>query len=571
MSATPTAYSYIRFSHPSQAEGDSLRRQTEAAAAWCERNGVALDTSLTLHDKGVSGYTGKHRENPDRHALALFLRAVEKERVARGSYLLIENLDRLSREDEVPATNLLTNILMAGVNVVQLAPYEMLLTEKSNGWELMRAVMELSRGHGESAIKSERVGKAWANKRKAARENGKPLTLRLPGWVEERDGGLFLVPERAAVVRLIFRLAADGYGLTSIVRKLVEDGVAPFGDGAVRPGKKRGAFCGKWSRSYVGLLLKDRRAIGAYQPCRRDGTPEGDPITGYYPAAVTEEEFHAARSGAAERQCKPGRIGKHVNVFAGLLRNARDGDTYYTVTRVDRKIPARVLVNNAGFQGRSACWSFPLDTFERAVLKLLREVDPREVVGRADGPDELLALGGERSQLESDIKAIEADLNAHGESPTLYRRLREKEARLGEVVRLIDAARQKAASPLSEAWGELGTLADALDAAPDPEDARLRLRSALRRVVESIWLLIVPRGRDRLAAVQVHFAGDGCRNYLVLNRPPKSNGKARVEGGWWARSLADIAALGPLDLRKQIHVKALEAELLALDLNRLTE
>jgi len=45
---TPLAYSYIRFSHPDQAKGDSLRRQTEAAADWCEHNHVTLDLVFVL-------------------------------------------------------------------------------------------------------------------------------------------------------------------------------------------------------------------------------------------------------------------------------------------------------------------------------------------------------------------------------------------------------------------------------------------------------------------------------------------------------------------------------------------
>ena len=109
-----------------------------------------------------------------------------------------------------------------------------------------------------------------------------------------------------------------------------------------------------------------------------------------------------------------------------------------------------------------------------------------------------------------------------------------------------------AASPTSEAWGEAKTLLAALDEAPDPTDARLRLRAVLRRVVESIHLLVVPRGRDRLAAVQVTFTGcppvsdevpvdplEGgrYRRYLIVHRPAKSNGKARVEGGWAVQSL----------------------------------
>src|SRR6516165_8686549 len=92
------AYSYIRFSHPDQAKGDSLRRQTELRDAWLARNGVTLDASLTLEDKGVSGYTGEHRDNPDRHALATFMALVKKGRIVPDSYLIVESLDRLSRE-----------------------------------------------------------------------------------------------------------------------------------------------------------------------------------------------------------------------------------------------------------------------------------------------------------------------------------------------------------------------------------------------------------------------------------------------------------------------------------------
>src|SRR5436305_1298486 len=60
----PSAFSYLRFSTPKQAEGDSIRRQTELTAAWCARNKVQLDTSLSLRDEGVSAYRGKHRDNP---------------------------------------------------------------------------------------------------------------------------------------------------------------------------------------------------------------------------------------------------------------------------------------------------------------------------------------------------------------------------------------------------------------------------------------------------------------------------------------------------------------------------
>ena len=171
--AAPIAYSYIRFSTPEQAGGDSLRRQTAAAAAWCERHSVRLDESTTLHDLGKSAYLGGHRKNPDRHSLAAFLKLVEVGKIPRGSYLIIENLDRLSREEERPALRLWMDLLDAGVNIVQLHPETIFKHEQSDMFDIMRAVMELSRGHGESAIKSERVGAAWRKKRRRRAPRGR--------------------------------------------------------------------------------------------------------------------------------------------------------------------------------------------------------------------------------------------------------------------------------------------------------------------------------------------------------------------------------------------------------------
>src|SRR3954452_6001777 len=83
-STSPVAYSYVRFSTAEQAKGDSLRRQAEAAADWCKRHGARLDTSLTLRDLGKSAYLGEHRKNPDRYALAAFLKLVQDGRIPRG-------------------------------------------------------------------------------------------------------------------------------------------------------------------------------------------------------------------------------------------------------------------------------------------------------------------------------------------------------------------------------------------------------------------------------------------------------------------------------------------------------
>jgi DNA invertase Pin-like site-specific DNA recombinase len=52
------AYSYVRFSTPDQAKGDSYRRQTEAASEYAHANNLELDTELTFTDLGVSAFRG---------------------------------------------------------------------------------------------------------------------------------------------------------------------------------------------------------------------------------------------------------------------------------------------------------------------------------------------------------------------------------------------------------------------------------------------------------------------------------------------------------------------------------
>jgi DNA invertase Pin-like site-specific DNA recombinase len=599
---TGTAYSYIRFSTPEQAAGDSLRRQTEDATAWCARHGVRLDESTTLRDLGKSAFTGAHRKNPDRHALAAFLKLVERGKVPRGSYLIIENLDRLSREDERAALRLWMDILDAGVNIVQLNPETVFRHEKSDMFDIMRAVMELSRGHSESARKSERNGKSWRNKVKMARESGgtrqpprrldervsEAITDRLPAWVELRAGRKVLIPERAAAVRRIFELAAQGYGLTATAQRLEAEGVPAFGGRVMvadDDGKpvvhERGRDAGKpkyraagggrfgsgfWTRCYVSNILKDRRAMGEYQPRGTDRKPDGPPIRGYFPAVVTEAEFDAARAGSLERKKRPGRLSKHVNVFAGLLRDARDGQSYFLASYGSGG-RGRVLVNKAGVEGKATYRSFPAEAFERAILSCLREIDPREILNGDAAPDGSLLLAGELAAVEASITALVADLEAHGDSPALFQRLRQKEARQAELVPLLAAAREKAAHPLSEAWGETQTLIEALDSAPDPDEARLRLRSALRRIIDSVWLLVMPQGRARLCAVQIWFAdGQRHRDYLIAHWQAVVNKWARQPASTEVLSSADVQALGPLDLRKPADARRLERALLALDL-----
>jgi DNA invertase Pin-like site-specific DNA recombinase len=68
------AYSYLRFSTPEQAAGDSRRRQIAMAEKYAADHHLKLDLHLSFRDLGVSAYRGRTAKEG---ALRAFLDAIE--------------------------------------------------------------------------------------------------------------------------------------------------------------------------------------------------------------------------------------------------------------------------------------------------------------------------------------------------------------------------------------------------------------------------------------------------------------------------------------------------------------
>jgi DNA invertase Pin-like site-specific DNA recombinase len=556
-------YSYIRFSSADQRRGDSLRRQTEDATAWAARNGLALDDSTTLHDLGRSAFKGNHRLNPDRNALAAFLKLVEDGKVPRGSFLLLESLDRLTREHIRPALTLLLNLIEAGIRVVQLKPVEIVYDDAVEPMTLMMALMELSRGNSESKVKSQRVGAAYEAKREHARA-GRPqrgsrvggmeiLTHQLPKWITEKDGKAVLRDERATVVRRIFELAGQTHGSHTIVKMLTAENVPAF------------TKAGRWSITYVTEILTDRRALGEYQPTR-DGKPDGKPIENYYPAAVSKGAFISARAAARVRHCKPGRIGERVsNLFTGKIRDMRGGN-YWASSRLSKDSKGQkrteiLLFNGDSKAAKSKAVTFVYRTFERAVLAMLDRVDPDAVFGRGTAP--ALTPQGLRGELDFHNQRIEqlGVQLATGNIPEIADRLRREHAAVKDLEEQLGMIEDQTAMPLRDSLRDVqnagrkptpirriryeeittpGRLLAALDAIPaDQQKAvRLELRAHLSRVIDCIHLLVLPKGKTRFASVQIVFAAPAGQtaptrylDLVIVHKAAQHNGRGATNPG----------------------------------------
>src|SRR4051794_98234 len=101
------AFSYLRWSTDDQTWGDSERRQTEMARRYCREHGLQLCEQVT--DRGVSAFRGANRNGELGRLLGV---------VRPGDVLLIEDADRLSRQDWRMAINLVGELVDRGIEVV---------------------------------------------------------------------------------------------------------------------------------------------------------------------------------------------------------------------------------------------------------------------------------------------------------------------------------------------------------------------------------------------------------------------------------------------------------------------
>ncbi|HXP73075.1 MAG TPA: recombinase family protein, partial [Stellaceae bacterium] len=483
-----TAYSYLRFSTPDQLKGDSFRRQTELSQHYAEEHGLDLDDKLTFHDLGVSGFRGK---NVTKGALGDFIKAIDTGRVQSGSYLLVESLDRLSRDTVMNAFNRFQDILSKGVTIVTLQDgkaYTARSLNESFG-DLMVSLTIMFRANEESATKARRMKAAWQAKRKRASENGEKLTSRCPSWLQldrvasgGRNGAFKVNSKRADILRRIFDLTINGHGKGSIARMLNREGVPAFGGGK------------GWYPSSIQNLLESEATFGVFRPMREDGddasglrrrVAEGEPIRDYFPAVISEDTFLLAKKARQGRRIAITRKTERMaNLFTGLARCGVCDAPMHLVTKGTKSGRAVLVCSNArrGVGGcRYASWHYPLT--ERFIIETLEELDLRELFPSIYKTTETTLQALTKAKATADARLEKAK----AESARVVELLVSRPTSEALLARLDEA--EKAVRTLTEEVQRLAqdTAAEARklkDAERDHHDARTAMKE-LRRVHRS--------------------------------------------------------------------------------------
>ncbi|MBN9074563.1 MAG: recombinase family protein [Rhizobiales bacterium] len=502
----PKAYSYVRFSSPEQARGDSLRRQTAKAEEWCAKRGIVLDD--TLRDLGISAYRGANR---DVGALRSFLEEVERGKVESGSFLIVESLDRLSREAVLDAAARLFDLIRAGVVVVTLSDGQEYSADRlRNDWTpLIVSIAIMARAHEESRVKGERVGEAWAKKRERARAGTHLMTRRTPEWIAIEDGKFVLREDRVDIVRRVFQMTIEGHGRRTIVSRLNQEGVPTFRADENRKVKPTG-----WQTSSVAKILNSRATFGEFQPGTgstkyRTHKPDGPPVKDYYPAVIDEKKFDEAQgviasrrserdeNGVVIRRGKGGRRGYGLaHLLIGLGRCDRCHGPMHIINK--GKPPKGALYFECSTARRKAgCDNanrWRVDDIERRLLKHLSYIDADAVLEGAAPSGDAQRVAGLRARLADAERQRDAILRvvATGDEAAvaMFDRLagevKEAAAELAKAEAVL--ARAVADPGLKARLAEAVDLNRAMGEAEGEERTAIRTRLAeqLRQLVEAV-------------------------------------------------------------------------------------
>jgi len=468
------AYSFIRFSSPEQAKGDSLRRQLEASERFAAEHSLNLDTSF--RDLGKSASKGEHVGATG--ALGRFIRLVESGQIKPGSWLIVEDMDRLDRRKVNIALKQFMSLLEAGLIVHTMIDNQTYTLERINEdpTALILSILKMIAAHDYTAKLGMRIQETWDRRRADMRAGrGKP-TNACPGWLKAVDGKWAEIGDHVKVVKRIIAERHLGLGRHEISTRLNRERVPTFrgGDG--------------WHPSTIAALVRNKALIGIYQPRKADGTLNGDPIEGFYPRLISDDDFWRAQWGP-DNKLGAGRKTKGLaNLLRGICKCGRCGASLiYLNTGKDNFLVC-------GRARRGLCDNRYHRTYAKLETELLSAFvlfDFSRLLDRANPQaDRIAALEAEISAKTATVGRLLQDFKADT-PPEVSKRIgvlsAEVKALTTELAEAKRVARIAEANETRDAYTEFRAMVAWLPRMADDERYLLRTRIAgeLSRLIES--------------------------------------------------------------------------------------
>jgi DNA invertase Pin-like site-specific DNA recombinase len=399
-----TAYSYLRLSRKHQTKGHGKDRQWELTVQACTEHNWQL-SEQTFKDLGKSAYTGKNQESGSE--FRTFLDLINAGGIAKGSILIVENPDRLSRQDVMTSVRLMQDILSAGISIYTIFDKRLYSTNTESQtafMDLMFWGMQAQRAYDESHTKSLRLLSHKASQRDKARSGSTGLIGKTPAWIDTirpKDGQPYyaLNQPRAETIRNIFKLKLEGHTPTAIAKLLQAQGLPTWSN-----------TVSNWSDYTIRRWLCSPSTYGQLQLMKKDASgasvADGDPIESYYPAVISRETFVAVQQ--VTNKTVRGRINLNgINLFRGLLKCSCGSSLHVQVskTRNGRKIP---YIRCSGAYTTSPCPrpAFDYAQFEYFIGEGLQQINWESLYTHRSGVSQT-----ELEQTVLTLDAIEVDIS----------------------------------------------------------------------------------------------------------------------------------------------------------------
>lgn len=324
---TKLGHLYSRVSAKRQTKGGGLERQDEGTRRYVEKHDITVVREYS--DRGLSAFRGANSKVGE---LKLILDHIEAGVIRPGEAIIIESVDRLSRQPPLDALEPLKAILRAGVEVHSVLDGRAFTLETVNTdlGMMIGLLVGMARAHEESKTKSYRV----ADRYQKGRQTGAIISGTVPTWVTVVKDPVtgtkaFAVKKDVAkIVNDIFEMSASGLSSYRIGMELKKLGIRPFGKPKPRLGSKVKIEQHEWNSTSVLDLLTRRAVLGEF----RSHTTSYDPVTGkrkltlasvnpnYYPEVVPPDLWQKANDAIQlrKRSRSRGRVG--VN-FTNLLKD----------------------------------------------------------------------------------------------------------------------------------------------------------------------------------------------------------------------------------------------------------
>ena len=506
--SNPLCIAYVRFSSVTQSEGASLERQVEKCVNYAKAHSLILDETNVYRDLGKSAFTGDHVSTGE---LGEILSKINQGTFPQGTTLLVESLDRLSRQSPIDAFTQFQVILNAGIIVVTLCNNTIYTKQSLNGdfSQLLVSLSEMYRANEESEMKSSRIRNGF-NKVRANLSKEKQ-TANCPQWLKlSNDRKFFAIQEeRAGIIKRIFTLSYDGVGIKTIVRILNQEKIPAFRSSA------------GWGPSCVRKILSSRAVLGEFQPhtsnpVTKKYDPVGEPVVGYFPKIIDDDMFNAVQARLSNGTHRAGRTAKVENLFGGITKCGNCGARMDVVTKGKFPNYIRNLVCDSARKGLTKCGHTGLKCteIENEFMRYCREKDILELLDCETQVEEAksLRLSQQMSSQEGELISVERKIHIYVEEleesedklerdhvkvriRELLHRKEKINIEISSIKLEIDNINQSIEKSETKINGILHlykTAANSLNEA-DVVLFRTRLRNQLRQIVKKV--LVYPKGR----------------------------------------------------------------------------